>query len=231
MDKKYFYGSVLFLMLILLLAGCGGNTNEQAETDSESNNASQSEEQNTDKKENNGGDKEVAQFTEAESEASETEKDTEEVSSEDTNNQDADSTSESEEEDPLSAYSAKQIEYARVWLELGPNQDIDELNVHHIPAGSLINPNDETSATYPEDVIQLAGSRLVDGSVTYSGNGDGTINVYNVPLRWDSSDAEVDEDFMKEYTEKIIEETELVKIDPGNDEEIIKLIDIMKIHK
>lgn len=230
MDKKYFYGSVLFLMLILLLAGCGGNTNEEAETDSEGNTASQSEEQNTDTEEAETNE-DNSEATKSEPEASETEEDTEEVSSEDTSNQDADSTSENEEEDPLSAYSAKQIEYARVWLELGPNQDIDELNVHHIPAGSLINPNDETSATYPEDVIQLAGSRLVDGSVTYSGNGDGTINVYNVPLRWDSSDAEVDEDFMKEYTEKIIEETELVKIDPGNDEEVIKLIEIMNIHK
>lgn len=36
-----------------------------------------------------------------------------------------------------------------------------------------------------EDVIQLAGSRLIDGSVTYSGNRGGTINVYNVPLRLD----------------------------------------------
>ncbi|MFD2627396.1 hypothetical protein [Oceanobacillus kapialis] len=230
MDKKYFYGSVLFLMLILLLAGCGGNTNEEAETDSEGNTASQSEEQNTDTEEAETNE-DNSEATTSEPEASETEEATEDVSSEDTSNQDADSTSENEEEDPLSAYSAKQIEYARVWLELGPNQDIDELNVHHIPAGALINPNDETSATYPEDVIQLAGSRLVDGSVTYSGNGDGTINVYNVPLRWDTSDAEVDEDFMKEYTEKIIEETKLVKIDPGNDEEIIRLIEIMNIHK
>lgn len=55
--------------------------------------------------------------------------------------------------------------------------------VRHIPAGEPINHNDDTSANYSEDVIQLSGSRLVDGSVTYSGNGDGTINVYNVPLR------------------------------------------------
>lgn len=83
----------------------------------------------------------------------------------------------------LGQYTSEQIEYARVWSQLGPNQAIDELNVQHIKAGAPINPNDETSILYPEDVIQLSGSRLVDGVVTYSSNGNGTINVYNVPLR------------------------------------------------
>lgn len=128
----------------------------------------------------------------------------------------------------LSNYSSEQIEYARVWLQLGPNQDIDGLYVQHISAGEPINPNDETSATYPEDVIQLAGSRLVDGSVTYSGNGNGTINVYNVPLRWDSSNPEVDENFMKEYTEDIIKNTELISINPGEDSNVIELIKLIK---
>ncbi|WP_289889940.1 hypothetical protein [Virgibacillus pantothenticus] len=47
------------------------------------------------------------------------------------------------------------------------------MNVRHIPAGTPLNPDDETSVNYPEDVIQLVGSRLVDGS-TYSSNVDGT---------------------------------------------------------
>lgn len=128
----------------------------------------------------------------------------------------------------LSQYSSEQIEYARVWLQLGPNQDIDGLYVQHISAGEPINPNDETSATYPEDVIQLAGSRLVDGSVTYSGNEDGTINVYNVPLRWESSNPDVDANFMKEYTEDIIKNTELIPINPGDDSKVIELIKLIK---
>jgi hypothetical protein len=122
----------------------------------------------------------------------------------------------------LSPYSSKQIEYARVWLQLGPNQEIDELNVLHIPAGTPINPDDETSANYPENVIQLAGSRLVDGSVTYSGNGDGTINVYNVPLRWDGS-YPAGEDFYKD----IIDNTKLVNVEKGDDEKIIELIKLI----
>lgn len=130
-----------------------------------------------------------------------------------------------EDKETLSQFSNEQIEYARVWLQLGANQEIDGLYVRHIPAGTLLNPNDDTSASYPEDVIQLAGSRLVDGSVTYSGNGDGTINVYNVPLRWDGSYPAGE----KFYTD-IIENTKLVYVDPGDDEKIIALIKLLKVH-
>jgi hypothetical protein len=128
-----------------------------------------------------------------------------------------------EQEDVLSPYSSEQIEYARVWLQLGANQDIDGLYVERIPADTPLNPDDETSGVYPEDVIQLAGSRLVDGSVTYSGNGDGTINVYNVPLRWDG-EYPAGEEF---YTE-IIDNTELVPVDVGEDAEVVRLIGLLK---
>ncbi len=129
------------------------------------------------------------------------------------------------DEEALSNYTSNQIEYARVWLQLAPNQEIDELNVRHIPAGEKLNPDDETSASYPEDVIQLAGSRLVDGSVTYSGNGDGTINVYNVPLRWDGKYPAG-----KKFYNEIIQSTKLVPIDTGDDQEVIRLIKLLKIH-
>lgn len=127
------------------------------------------------------------------------------------------------EESGLSQYSSEQIEYARVWLQLGPNQDIDGLYVRQIPAGTPLNPDDDTSAAYPEDVIQLAGSRLVDGSVTYSGNGDGTVNVYNVPLRWDGK-YPVGEEFYAD----IIGNTKLVSIDVGEDEDVIQLIELLE---
>ncbi|WP_028274727.1 hypothetical protein [Atopococcus tabaci] len=130
-----------------------------------------------------------------------------------------------------SAYSAEEVEYARVWLQLGPNPDIETLYVERIPAGTLINPLDETSVVYPEEVIQLSGSRLVDGSVTYSGNGDGTINVYNVPLRWESNPSpEAGEDFMKEYTQKISENTELVYVEPATGEEVEALIEKIQLY-
>ncbi|BDG78820.1 putative lipoprotein YdeJ [Bacillus subtilis] len=135
----------------------------------------------------------------------------------------------SEKDNVLAEYSSEKIEYARVWLQLGANQEIDELNVRHISAGEPINPNDDTSAGYPEDVIQLAGSRLVDGSVTYSGNGDGTIKVYDVPLRWDSSD-DLSKGVMREVTEDIIKNAKTVYVDTGDSEKIKRLIDIMAIH-
>lgn len=124
-----------------------------------------------------------------------------------------------EKTDPLSAYSSKEIEYARVWLQLGPNQQIDHLYMRHIKAGTKLNPDDETSESYPEDVIQLAGSRLVDGSVTYSGNGNGTINVYNVPLRWDGQYPAG-----KDFYQDMINHPKLISVDVGNDEQIIQLI-------
>ncbi|MCX2736906.1 hypothetical protein CHR37_16575 [Bacillus velezensis] len=134
------------------------------------------------------------------------------------------------EPDNMSAdYSPLQIEYARIWLQLGENQQIDELNVRRIPAGALVNPDDHTSARYPEDVTQLAGSRLIDGSVTYSSNGDGTIQVYNVPLRWESRE-DTDQGVMKEVTEEMIRHTKKVSVDTGDNEKIRRLINIMSIH-
>lgn len=129
-----------------------------------------------------------------------------------------------EDENPLSRCSNEQIEYARVWLQLGPNQAIDELNVRHIPAGEPINPNDDTSANYPEDVIQLAGSRLVDGSVTYSGNGNDTVNVYNVPLRWDGNYPAGEEFYID-----IVESAELEHIALSEDEEVMALIKLLNV--
>ena len=125
----------------------------------------------------------------------------------------------------LTEYSNEQVEYARIWLQLGVNQVIDELNVRHIPAGTPLNPDDNTSANYPEDVIQLAGSRLVDGSVTYSSNGNGSINVYNVPLRWDGIYPAGE----KFYT-GIVKNTKLVNVNPGNDEKVIELINLLHVH-
>ncbi|SFM18635.1 hypothetical protein [Salibacterium qingdaonense] len=130
---------------------------------------------------------------------------------------------EREEDDALSEFSSEDIEYARVWRQLGANQEIEALYVRHISSGEPLNPDDETSAVYPEDVVQLSGARLVDGSVTYSSNGDGTINKYNVPLRWDGKNPAGRE----VYTE-IIDNTETIRINPGEDKEIIKLIRLMQ---
>lgn len=218
--KKFFCVSLVMVMLV----GCGDDTDdstkhESAEADIELTQPAEENPVETNE------DETANQSTE--SDASDTDSDS---SLGNVGDDPDESVSAVNNADPLSAYSSEQIEYARVWHQLGPNQEIAELNVRHIPAGTPINPEDGRSAVYPEDVIQLAGSRLVDGSVTYSGNGDGTINVYNVPLRWGgNAEAGADDDFIKEYTESIIENTQLVYIEPEAGEEIIELIELIHV--
>lgn len=181
------YFCITALSLMILLAGCTGSKDEEAHQPSNQAAAVQTDEKHTEPEERTKIRKDEAEpITESEESATKA----------------ANETSSAEEKKQRrqcigKRYSSEKIEYARVWLQLGPNQEIDELYVRHISAGEPINPNDDTSASYPEDVTQLAGSRLVDGSVTYHGNGDGTIHVYNVPLRWDSAD-DVEKGVMRE---------------------------------
>ncbi|MGX4764780.1 hypothetical protein ACWH4V_03020 [Bacillus mojavensis] len=229
--RNIFYCNAVLMLLVLLLVGCMGGKEEKSNNDS----PLQSEENNNETDDSNQIAKDESEATTG-SEESVTKNSNENASKESSTDESKETSSEgekneanSEKDNVLAEYSSEQIEYARVWLQLGANQEIDELNVRHISAGEPINPNDDTSAGYPEDVIQLAGSRLVDGSVTYSGNGDGTIKVYNVPLRWDSSD-DVSKGVMREVTEDIIKNAKTVHVDTGDSEKIKRLIDIMAIH-
>jgi len=202
--------SIILSFSLLLLVGCAGNSNEEA-TSNFSEGVEPTEE--TINKPN-------------EVQESNTE-DATEVSSETGDNlyENSEGNEDEKEENPLAQYSSEEIEFARVWLQLGPNKEIDGLYVRLIPAGTPLNPDDETSLNYPEDVIQLAGSRLIDGSVTYSGNGDGSINIYNVPLRWDGIYPAGEE-----FYQEMIDKTKLVSIDPGEDEDVISLIKRITVH-
>ncbi|WP_458949054.1 hypothetical protein [Oceanobacillus sp. CAU 1775] len=200
------YRSFIYLVFALvMLMGCTDKTVEEPTTEASNANSDIESSEEESASENKSGE----------------EADPEENST--TNNNDKES---NENMDTLANYSAEEIEYARVWLQLGPNQELDELYAKHIPANTALNPDDETSEGYPEDVIQLSGTRLVDGSITYSGNGDGTINVYNVPLRWDGVYPAGEEFYID-----IIENTEQVPIEPGNDDEVIELIKLLHIEK
>ncbi|MDL5612758.1 hypothetical protein [Bacillus halotolerans] len=229
--RNIFYCNVVLMLLVLLLVGCMGGKEEKSNNDS----ALQSEKKNNETEDSNQITKDESEATTG-SEESGTKNSNENASTESSTDESKETSLEgqkneanSEKDNVLAEYSSEKIEYARVWLQLGANQEIDELNVRHISAGEPINPNDDTSAGYPEDVIQLAGSRLVDGSVTYSGNGDGTIKVYDVPLRWDSSD-DLSKGVMWEVTEDIIKNAKTVYVDTGDSEKIKRLIDIMAIH-
>ncbi|WP_066190467.1 hypothetical protein [Gracilibacillus timonensis] len=214
------YNSFALIILILVLAGCA---NEQEETEANPEQEPALEEETTSQDEQ---DDESSTADRSENDATDETDTTEETTSTtDTENDEPNSANDS----ALSAYSSEEIEYARVWLQLGDNQDIEAVDVTRIPAGTSLNPGEEDiDVSYPEDVIQLRGSRIVDGMITYSGNGDGTINVYNIPYRWYgglSRPDNVTADDIQQEREEIIENTELVEIDPGNDEEVINIID------
>nr|WP_249261018.1 hypothetical protein [Virgibacillus pantothenticus] len=204
---------------MLLLVGCASDDKEKSDTDSSDNDTGLASERETKQTEKNDLDNEAEDEAELTGTAGST------TTNQSNNGTDSTDEPESREENALSNYSTEEMEYARVWLQLGEIKDVDELNVRHIPAGTPLNPDDETSVNYPDDVIQLAGSRLVDGSLTYSSKGDGTVNVYNVPLRWDGKNSAGE----KFYTE-IIETTEVISVNPGDNNQIIELIDKMNIN-
>ncbi|WP_101842423.1 hypothetical protein [Halobacillus sp. Marseille-P3879] len=223
--KKLSYFSLLLLVLLLAACSNGADGKSEAESADSKEEKTASEEDKAKDKASDKSDSEAAEDKNAEDTE---EKDSEDTSSEETNDDDTENTYEKEEQ-ALDEYSPKEIEYARVWRQLGPNQDIEQLSVEHIPAGTPLNPDEEIRLDYPENVVQLRGSRLVDGEgVIYSGNGDGTINVYDVPIRWYgglSRPDHLDDNEILEDMEDMINNTEEVYVEPGNDEEIINIIE------
>nr|WP_289038522.1 hypothetical protein [uncultured Allobacillus sp.] len=234
---------VMLTVLLVILAACGNSSVEsdaKVNTDTSNNNSTQSTDDYPLNKDLTDLEKDTTENSNSSASTQKNDnKKQEGIKNDLDTNTDQTTTNNSElnvvnkkDEETLSQYSSEQIEYARVWLQLGPNQDIDELIVQHIPAGTPLNPGDEADVSYPEDVIQLTGSRIVDGIVTYSGNGDGTINVYNVPLRWYgglSRPDNVSVDEIREEMEGIIKNTNLVYVDTGDNEKIIELIKLLNV--
>ncbi|MCT1902983.1 hypothetical protein [Oceanobacillus sojae] len=246
MKKQIKFTSCILLLLFItfVLVACSDNTNESDNNDSATNEAA--EESGTAEDDNVTDDNKSDESTATdESDENSNENDTDNNSSEESDtdssddssveNEESNDSSSEDDDNALSSYSSEEIEYARVWLQLGPNQDIDELYVDHVPAGTPLDPNDEENdVSYPEDVIQVSGSRIVDGMVTYSGNGDGTINVYNIPYgnRWYGGTPrpdDIDLEDVKEEMREMLENPELVSIDPGDDEKVKNIIEKMYI--
>lgn len=230
--KVLFYCGAMIL-IAFIFTGCQDSESNEADTEQDESVVNSETDENS---------------SDTEEDKSETATDTDDSEKDDSNNHssnelenDESNTSSSKTEDgskgegvDLSKYASKEIEYARIWHQLGPNPEIDKLYVIKKPAGTPLNPkHEDVSATYPEDVIMLKGTRIVDGVVTYSGNGDGTINVYKAPVRWNERlDGEVDKEAIKNDTERIVKDTEKVAIEPLANEEIINYIEkIEKIEK
>ena len=220
MNKKNLVILLTVFLVAIFLSACGNSSDQNDNADNKEKVADEG--SNSDNKSNENSDDNYVgsenDFANKENEDSEGNSNQPENTSEDSND--------NEGSGALVRYSSEEIEYARIWSQLGDTQDIDELNVHHILSGEPLNPDDETSIDYPENVVQLTGSRLVDGSITYSSNGDGSIKLYNkVPQRWDGKNP-AGENVYKQ----IIENTKQVSIDTGDDKKVEELIKKLKIH-
>jgi len=64
------------------------------------------------------------------------------------------------------------------------NKEIDTLIVSHTSEGESVSQYEGKGVKYPEDVVHLFTDFLAMGNVHYSSNGDGSINLYDVPTRW-----------------------------------------------
>ncbi|MCI2848375.1 hypothetical protein [Staphylococcus hominis] len=136
----------------------------------------------------------------------------------------------------LNNFNSKEIEYARVWYQLISTRNnlkgIRNVYVTEIPKGSKVNPQAQNSAIYKEKVVKLEAPMRAGGSVTYSSNGDGTINVYNnIPYKWENSQNS-DYNQMNKITKKAIEENiETVYIKPYDNKTVAKLASKIKYNK
>ncbi|MFL0501427.1 hypothetical protein [Staphylococcus arlettae] len=136
----------------------------------------------------------------------------------------------------LNNFSSEKIEYARVWYQLISTKNdlkgIRNVYVTKIPKGSKVNPQAQDSAVYKEDVVKLEAPMKAGGSVTYSSNGDGTINVYNsIPYKWESPQNS-DYSQMDKITKKAIENNvETIYIKPYDNKTVAKLANKVKYNK
>ncbi|HLQ82827.1 MULTISPECIES: hypothetical protein [Staphylococcus] len=124
----------------------------------------------------------------------------------------------------LNGLSASKIEYARIWHQLGMVKDVKNIYVKKYPKGTPVNKNAEKSAMYPEDVVKLEAPMKVGGSITYSSNGDGTINVYEkIPYRWESSASSNPEDIYQVTKNAVEQDIETVEINATDNAQIKRL--------
>jgi len=131
----------------------------------------------------------------------------------------AEKVKESETDRALKDYSAKEIEYARIILMTGfPNGS--KVYVTKSPAGTSVTAGYEETVKYPEAIVTLSGDHTADGMFTYAPQGGGYIKVYPVPSHWHQED-QSPEGYQK-YAREILEEAEIVYIEPGNPEKLLE---------
>lgn len=125
-------------------------------------------------------------------------------------------------------YTPEEIEYARMWHQYTNTSPAPPLTVLFDEKGTPVNPYiEDTSLVFPEDVVVLVGEFTAVGMVTYHSNGDGTVNVYDVPSHWhQDSDAS-----MTKATERVLQTVTKKRVPKGNPEIIAEILQSMTIER
>ena len=227
---------ILIVSLSVILVSCNNN-------DSEHHNDNNSSDTNTSENKDNEASNEIDEKTNTSDSADNSESSNKQNKEKNDNkkqekNNDSNKKQQSTDKNKsyLNNFNSKEIEYARVWNQLISTRNdlkgIKNVYVTEIPKGSKVNPQAKNSAIYKEKVVKLEAPMRAGGSVTYSSNGDGTINVYNnIPYKWENSQNS-DYSQMNKITKKAIEENiETVYIKPYDNKTVAKLASKIRYNK
>ena len=227
---------ILIVSLSVILVSCNNN-------DSEHHNDNNSSDTNTSENKDNEASNEIDEKTNTSDSADNSESSNKQNKEKNDNkkqekNNDSNKKQQSTDKNKsyLNNFNSEEIEYARVWYQLISTRNdlkgIKNVYVTEIPKGSKVNPQAKNSAIYKEKVVKLEAPMRAGGSVTYSSNGDGTINVYNnIPYKWENSQNS-DYSQMNKITKKAIEENiETVYIKPYDNKTVAKLASKIRYNK
>ncbi|MFH4923990.1 hypothetical protein [Staphylococcus ureilyticus] len=224
--------AISIVSFLVFLAGCNNKSSENHDNNSSSDtNTSENKENETDKKTNTSGNRDTKDKSNKQNKKQSDNKNQEKNTDSNESHQSTD-----KNKSYLNNFSSEKIEYARVWYQLISTKNdlkgIRNVYVTKIPKGSKVNPQAQDSAVYKEDVVKLEAPMKAGGSVTYSSNGDGTINVYNsIPYKWESPQNS-DYSQMDKITKKAIENNvETIYIKPYDNKTVAKLANKVKYNK
>lgn len=220
---KKIISPILIAGLLVILVGCNSNSSSDTNTSQSKDNETQNKNEETNT--SDSGDN---------TESSNKKNDNKKQEKNNDSNKNLQSTD--KKKSYLNNFNSEEIEYARVWYQLISTRNdlkgIRDVYVTEIPKGSKVNPQAQNSAVYKENVVKLEAPMRAGGSITYSSNGDGTINVYNnIPYKWESSQTS-DYSQMDKVTRKAIEDNiETIYIKPHDNKAVAELASKVRYSK
>ncbi|RZI04968.1 hypothetical protein EIG99_00205 [Staphylococcus condimenti] len=124
---------------------------------------------------------------------------------------------------------------AKVWAAALPSYRTTEegdLSIekitHYDASGNVLNPyNPDNTVTLPEGTQALLGDSTAAGQVYYKNNGDGTIDVYDIPSHFQDDRWLKDDDYSQRESERIMNNPKVVHLYDGNQAVIDRWADKM----